>query len=87
MVNFNNTNKTMENIKSYNEFINEATEQDYTVIFYTIKNDDDIDWDWDVKATSPEDAIAKVKSGKVKGPNGQDLPRNARAFSAKLKKK
>jgi hypothetical protein len=34
-----------------------------------------------------KDVIEKVKSGKVKGPNGQDLPRNARALSAQLKKK
>ena len=33
-------------------------------------------------ATSEEDAIAKVKSGEVKGPYGQTLPRIARKFSA-----
>lgn len=60
----------------------EGAEQDYTVIFYV----NDMDYDWDVKATSPEDAIAKVKSGEVKGPYDQTLPRTARAFSAKLKK-
>jgi hypothetical protein len=60
--------------------LNEATEQDYIVTYYTIKNDDDIDWDLEVKAKSPEDAIAKAKSS-------NDLPRNARAFSAQLKKK
>ena len=139
MVNFNNTNKTMENVKTYEQFINEGTdikkgdtvekkfasddkdytrkfkvlnidnsgkaeleeignkkttkmyvsdlsklneaaEQDYIVTYYTIKNDDDIDWDLEVKAKSPEDAIAKAKSS-------NDLPRNARAFSAQLKKK
>ena len=60
----------------------EGAEQEYTVIFYV----NDMDYDWDVKATSPEDAIAKVKSGEVKGPYDQTLPRTARAFSAKLKK-
>jgi len=53
--------------------------QKYTVFFYT--NDDD--HDWDVMATSEEDAIEKVKSGKAKGPYDQDLPRLARKFSAK----
>lgn len=51
----------------------------YTVFFYT--NDDD--HDWDVMATSEEDAIEKVKSGKATGPYGQTLPRLARKFSAK----
>lgn len=51
----------------------------YTVFFYT--NDDD--HDWDVMATSEEDAIERVKSGQVKGPYGQELPRLARKFSAK----
>ena len=53
--------------------------QKYTVFFYT--NDDD--HDWDVMATSEEDAIAKVKSGEAKGPYDQTLPRLARKFSAK----
>jgi hypothetical protein len=61
--------------------IYEESLQDYKVIFYV----NDMDYDWDVKATSPEDAIAKVKSGEVKGPYDQTLPRTARAFSAKLK--
>ena len=56
--------------------------QKYTVFFYT--NDDD--HDWDVMATSEEDAIEKVKSGKAKGPYDQDLPRLARKFSAKKAK-
>ena len=59
----------------------EGAEQDYTVIFYV----NDMDYDWDVKATSPEDAIAKVKSGEVKGPYDQTLPRTARGFTAKLR--
>jgi hypothetical protein len=54
----------------------------YTVFFYT--NDDD--YDWDVMATSEEDAIEKVKSGEAKGPYDQDLPRLARKFSAKKAK-
>lgn len=62
--------------------LSEGAEQDYKVIFYV----NDTDYDWDVKATSPEDAIAKVKSGKVKGPYDQALPRTARNFTAKLKK-
>ena len=61
--------------------LSEGAEQDYVVIFYV----NDMDYDWDVKATSPEDAIAKVKSGEVKGPYDQKLPRTARGFTAKLK--
>jgi hypothetical protein len=50
----------------------------YKVFFYT----GDDDHDWDVMATSEEDAIAKVQSGEVKGPYGRELPRLARKFSA-----
>ena len=50
-------------------------EKEYLVTYYIIKNDDDIDYDEKVKATSKEEAIAKVK---------KDAPRLARAFSAKL---
>jgi len=57
----------------------EEKQEKYKVIFY--KGDDD--YDWDVMATSEEDAIEKVKSGEVKGPYGQELPRIARGFSAK----
>jgi hypothetical protein len=57
----------------------EEKQEKYKVVFY--KGDDD--YDWDVMATSEEDAIAKVKSGEVKGPYGQELPRIARKFSAK----
>ena len=53
--------------------------QKYTVFFYT----NDRDYDWDVMATSEEDAIEKVKSGEATGPYGQTLPRLARKFSAK----
>lgn len=62
-----------ESIKEENDL------QKYTVFFYT--NDDD--HDWDVMATSEEDAIEKVKSGEATGPYGQTLPRLARKFSAK----
>lgn len=65
--------------------LNEEIEQVYTVTFWVRQHDDKVDYDWDVKATSTEDAIEKVQSGKVKGPHNQDLPRLARNFSAKLK--
>lgn len=68
----------MKKVKLFEDFTNEAKEQKYVVIFYT----GDDDWDWDVMATSPEDAIEKVKSGKVKGPHGENLPRIARNFTA-----
>ena len=86
---FNSANKTKFKVQpdEISESVNEAAEQDYVVSFYTIKNDDDIDWDWDVKATSPEDAIERVKSGKAKGPHGETVSRIARSFSAELKKK
>jgi hypothetical protein len=57
----------------------EQEQHKYTVFFYV--NDDD--YDWDVIATSEQDAIKKVQSGEVKGPYGQSLPRLARKFSAK----
>lgn len=60
----------------------EESLKDYVVIFYV----NDMDYDWDVQATSPEDAITKVKSGEVKGPYDQALPRAARGFTAKLRK-
>jgi hypothetical protein len=65
--------------------LNEESEQTYTVTFWVRQNDDKVDHDWDVKANSPEEAIEKVQSGSAKGPYGQDLPRLARNFSAKLK--
>jgi hypothetical protein len=57
----------------------EEKQEKYKVFFY--KGDDD--YDWDVMATSEEDAIKKVESGEVKGPYGQELPRLAKKFSAK----
>ena len=57
--------------------VKEDEEKIYYVTYYIIdKNDNDIDYDEDVKATSKEEAIAKVKA---------HAPRNARAFSAQLK--
>jgi len=54
-------------------------EQTYLVSFRIGEDDDD---DVEVKASSPEQAIEKVKSGEVKLAYGQDLPRTARSFSA-----
>ena len=72
----------MSNIKLNDilkDILAESTEEKtYIVTYYVIdKNCDDIDYDETVKATSEEEAIKKVKD---------DAPRNARAFSAKLKK-
>lgn len=63
--------------------IDEAKKSIYTVFFYD-RNEDD--WDWDVEATSPEEAIQLLKDYKAKGPHGELLPRGARKFSAQLKK-
>jgi len=57
-------------------------EQTYHVTFYV----GDDDYDWDVKASSPEEAIKKVQSGEAEGPYGQSLPRAARKFNAAVKK-
>jgi hypothetical protein len=57
--------------------LDEGEEKTYEVTYYITKNDDDLDYDETVKATSEADAISKVKA---------NAPRNARAFSAKLKK-
>ena len=57
-------------------------EQKYIVSFRVGDDDDDVE----VKASSPEDAISKLKSGEVKLAFGQPLPRLARSFSAKLSK-
>jgi dsDNA-binding SOS-regulon protein len=56
--------------------MNEGEEQEYEVSFYVMQNDDDMDYDQVVKASSPEDAIEKVK---------KDAPSRARKFTAKLK--
>ena len=59
--------------------ITESTEEKtYEVEYYIVdKRGDDIDYNETVKATSEEEAIKKIKN---------DAPRNARAFSAKIKK-
>lgn len=75
--------KTLRSDIKLEEPTNEAKEQPYVVLFWT----GDDDWDWDVMATSTEDAIDKVKSGKAKGPHGESLPRTARNFTAKAKQK
>jgi len=51
----------------------------YSVVFYDTSGNDR---DWDVFAKTPEEAIELVKTGKVKGPHDQLLPRGARNFSA-----
>ena len=63
--------------------IDEAKKNIYTVYFYD-KNEDD--WDWDVEASSPEEAIQLLKDYKAFGPHGEWLPRGARKFSVELKK-
>ena len=57
--------------------IENTEEKEYLVIYYVAKGDDDLDYDEKVKATSKEEAIAKVK---------KNAPRLARAFSAELVK-
>lgn len=64
----------------------EEGEQMYTVSFWVRKHDDKFDYDWDVMATSPEDAIEKLKTGQAKGPYGENLPRFSSSFSAELKR-
>lgn len=59
----------------------EKDEQTYLVHYRIGEDDDD---DIEVKASSPEEAIQKLKSGEVKLAYGQSLPRLARSFSAKL---
>lgn len=59
---------------------NEGQEQNYLVSFTAGEDEDDVE----VKASSPEEAIKKVKSGEVELSYGQKVPRTARAFSAKV---
>ena len=66
--------------------LNEEEEHVYTVTFWVRQHDEKVDHHWDVKATSPENAIEKLETGQAKGPYGQELPRLARSFSAELKK-
>lgn len=63
--------------------IDESKKSIYTVFFEDTKGQD---WDWEVEATSPEEAIELVQNGKALGPYDQTLPRGARNFSAKLYK-
>ena len=58
-------------------------EQRYVVYFTVGDNEDDVE----VTASSPEEAIKKLKSGEVKLAYGRNLPRLARGFSAKPLKK
>jgi len=53
--------------------------QNYLVHYRIGEDDED---DVQVKATSPEEAIEKARAGKTAG--GQNMPRLARSFSAKL---
>lgn len=53
------------------------------LVYYRVGEDDDDDVE--VKASSPEEAIEKAKAGKTAG--GQNMPRLARSFSAKLMNK
>jgi hypothetical protein len=63
--------------------IDESKKGIYTVYFED--RDGEIQ-DWDVPASSPEEAIKMVKDGKALGPYDQTLPRGARNFHAKFYK-
>ena len=63
--------------------IDEAKKNKYTVYF---DDKNGMDWDWDVEATSDEEAIQLVKNGDVLGPHDQTLPGGAHNFTAKLRK-
>jgi hypothetical protein len=63
--------------------IDESKKGIYTVYFED--RDGEIQ-DWDVPASSPEEAIKLVQDGKALGPYDQTLPRGARNFSAKFYK-
>jgi hypothetical protein len=63
--------------------IDEAKKNIYTVFFDDTKG---MDWDWEVEATSPEEAIKLLQDFKAFGPHGENLPRGARNFTAKLYK-
>jgi hypothetical protein len=73
-------NDKVSNSQEISETVNEGEgEQTYLVHFRVGEDDED---DVEVKATSPEEAIEKAKAGKTAG--GQNMPRLARSFSAKL---
>ena len=63
--------------------IDESKKGIYTVYFEDTKGQER---DWDVEASSPEEAIELVQDGKALGPYGQTLPRGARNFTAKFYK-
>lgn len=63
--------------------IDEAKKSIYTV-FFDDKNG--MDWDWEVEATSPEEAIQLLKDFKAFGPHGEWLPRGSHNFTAKIYK-
>jgi len=63
--------------------IDEAKKDKYTVFFDDTKGRD---WDWDVEASSPEEAIELVQKGKALGPYDQTLPSGAHNFTANLRK-
>jgi len=62
--------------------MNEEESQDTYTVTYEIGTEDG-DSDVKVKASSKEEAIEMVKSGKVELPYGQKLPRLARNFHAR----
>lgn len=72
--------KALEKTKT-SDPLSEGNEQTYLVSFRVGEDGDD---DVEVKASSPEHAIKKVKSGQVKLAYGQNVPRLARSFSAKV---
>ncbi|HMS90786.1 MAG TPA: hypothetical protein PKC87_01070 [Candidatus Absconditabacterales bacterium] len=79
-------NKKSSNGKNEKVIKEEEEDQLYTVSFWVRKHDDKYDYDWDVMAKSPEDAIEKLKTGQAKGPYGENLPRSSSSFSAELKR-
>jgi hypothetical protein len=72
--------KALSQVESSNP-LSEGDDQQTYVVHYRVGEDDDDDVE--VKASSAEEAIEKAKSGKTAG--GQNMPRLARSFSAKLK--
>jgi len=61
--------------------IYEGQDEQTYIVYYRVGEDDDDDVE--VKASSAAEAIEKAKSGKTAG--GQNMPKLARSFSAKLK--
>ena len=75
-----NPEKVAQILRGEKPVYNEGQEQNYLVSFTAGEDEDDVE----VKASSPEEAIKKVKSGEVELSYGQKVPRTARAFSAKV---